>query len=130
TPRDIALMMLESKGYKDMMRIMGRRNFECNIEGVNARRIKAITTIENSSVDDNYTVLASKTGRIPRVTTNLAVIAETKNENTSFLGVVFKGRTRYEGMRQLFDIGNTVMHSKTEVVPHKLMFKNGNFDFG
>lgn len=130
TPRDIALMMLETMGYKDMMRIMGRRNFECEVEGENARTIKAITTIENSSVDDNYTVLVSKTGRIPRVTTNLAIIADTKNENTSFLGVVFKGRTRYEAMRQLFDIGNTVLHSKTKVTPHALMFKNGNFDFG
>jgi len=130
TPRDIALMMIATMGYKDMMKIMGRRDFECEIEGENARRIKAITTIENSSVDNNYTVLASKTGRIPRVSTNLAIIADTKNENTSFLGVVFKGRTRYEGMRQLFDIGNTVLRSKTIVLTHKLMFKNGNFDFG
>lgn len=130
TPKDILLMMLQSTKYKELMEIMGRRSFECEIEGENPRKIKARTTIESSSVDNNYTILASKTGRIPRISTNLAAIADTKNENTSFLGVIFKGRTRYEGMRQLFDIGNTIIHSKTQIIPHEMMFKNGNFDFG
>src|SRR5699024_9639442 len=88
------------------------------------------TTIKDSSIDDNYTILASKTGRIPRLTTNLAAIVDTKDENTALVAVTFEGRTRYEALKQLFDVGNTTLHSKIKILPHEVMFKNGNFDFG
>lgn len=129
TAKDMLLMAINALSYKFLTDSWSKKNHIVNVEGINARKINLETTVQESSLNNNYNVSGGKTGSLSGITQNLLSVVNTKYTNDWFIGCVMDASpSRYTATRQLFDISNTIIRNKQEIKQNTSNLSNGNFD--
>lgn len=111
TTRDFLKLGLHVLGHEEILKIWGIRHYSVDIRGKKARKETIETTLRDSFLEDNYSLLGGKTGAILDQTLSvLTLVAD--QEGSLYLSVVMgaSGPTgdtdRFEAVHQL------ISHSK------------------
>ena len=130
TAKDLLLMGIHSLGYKEMQSVMGVREKQISLEGVNTRNINVETSVEVSSINDNYDMLGAKTGTLTsQVQTRnlLSIVGEKYDSKWYIASVLDTGESRYTATRFALNAASSSMNSKIKFDGHKVHKTNGNF---
>lgn len=132
TAKDLLLMGIHSLGYKELQSVMGVREKEIQVEGPNARNLNIETSVENSSINDNFDILGAKTGTLSSQvqTQNLLSFVGKKFDSKWYVASVMNARNRYTATRMALNAADNAMNSKVKFTGHKVNKSNGNFDEG
>lgn len=130
TARDMILLGLEAINYKELAEAWGRKEYSFRIGGTNSRNETLETTVQESSLNNEYVFAGGKTGTLSAQSqNNLMSMVNTKFSPNWFLGVVLgEANSRYTASRQLYDIANSVTKNGRKFLHHDNNLSNGNFD--
>lgn len=130
TAKDLLLMGIHSLGYKELQSVMGVREKQISLEGVNPRNINVETSVEESSINDRYDMLGAKTGTLTsQVQTRnlLSIVGEKYDSKWYIASVLDTGTSRYTATRFALNAASSSMNSKVKFEGHKVHKTNGNF---
>lgn len=132
TAKDMLLMGINALAYKEITESWSKRKHTVDVKGDNAREIEIETTVQDSSMNDEYNVLGGKTGTLSALgVQNLLSVVNTKYTNNWFIGCVLDASpSRYTASRQLYDIAMTSLKNQVPIKQHVSNLSNGNFDEG
>lgn len=132
TARDMILMGLDALSYKELTRVWGRKTYNVNIYGDNARTITTNHSIESSSIEDDFFIGGGKTGTIGgRSVYNLLSVAQSKITRDWLLSFVSTtGADRYTATRHQLNNGITALRNNKELAQNTVRFVNGDFANG
>ncbi|UBH21868.1 hypothetical protein LAU42_08820 [Macrococcus armenti] len=101
--KDLALLLRYTFNVPLMLSIWGKKTYNVDIKGANARTIPITTTVTDTAFEQEYEILGGKTGTLG-IIRNLAVLAKHKTTGKLIAGVVIKtDDDRWVALKQAFD---------------------------